>query len=102
MESLSFRWPCCTLSLDLVEFHRHIASHFTMPITILNPRPSAPRRPAVADVGSDSDSESDGGADIQGDVSMRAPKRRRASRDDEGLDILTPGSIITSNPQWMR
>ncbi|POR38649.1 Exosome complex component rrp4 [Tolypocladium paradoxum] len=37
---------------------------------------------------------------------MRAPKRRRASLDggdDEGAGgILTPGAVITSNPQWMR
>ncbi|CAM1500904.1 Fc.00g100660.m01.CDS01 [Cosmosporella sp. VM-42] len=53
-----------------------------MPITILNPQPIPPRRPAVAD--SDSDSDSEGGADIHSE------------------DILTPGTIITSNPQWMR
>ncbi|KAL3960849.1 hypothetical protein ACCO45_005966 [Purpureocillium lilacinum] len=88
-----------------------------MPITILQPRP-APSRPLGAsahaahggsDYDSDSDSDSDGGgADLQGDVPMRAPKRRRASLDDDDDDgadadeILTPGSVITSNPQWMR
>lgn len=76
-----------------------------MPITILQPRP-APQRPAAAAGAYSSDSDSDGGADVQGDVSMRAPKRRRASLDDEGDDdageILTPGAVITSNPQWMR
>ncbi|KAM5352351.1 hypothetical protein ACJ41O_005074 [Fusarium nematophilum] len=54
-----------------------------MPITILNPQAPAPRRPqAVAN--SDTDSDSEGGADVVGD------------------EILTPGSVITSNPQWMR
>ena len=86
-----------------------------MPITILQPRP-APSRPLGASAhaahgGSvyDSDSDSDGGgADLQGDVPMRALKRRRASLDDDDDDgadadeILTPGSVITSNPQWMR
>jgi len=57
-----------------------------MPITILSPQPAAQRPPAAADP--DSDSDSDGGADIQGD-----------SIADE---ILTPGTVITSNPQWMR
>ncbi|KAI5462521.1 hypothetical protein BGZ63DRAFT_423774 [Mariannaea sp. PMI_226] len=54
-----------------------------MPITILNPQPVAPRRRAL-DAGSDSDSDSNGGADVGGE------------------DILTPGTLITSNPQWMR
>ncbi|KAJ6440407.1 exoribonuclease [Purpureocillium lavendulum] len=87
-----------------------------MPITILQPQPapsrplgatsSAARRGARLD-DSDSDSDSDGGgADLQGDVPMRAPKRRRASfdddNDDDAAEILTPGTVITSNPQWMR
>ncbi|KAJ4265430.1 Exosome complex component rrp4 [Fusarium torreyae] len=56
-----------------------------MPITILRPQPPTPRRPqAAAAANSDSDSDSEGGADVVGD------------------DILTPGSVITSNPQWMR
>ncbi|UNI20690.1 Exosome complex component rrp4 [Purpureocillium takamizusanense] len=83
-----------------------------MPITILQPRP-APSRPLNVPTSathggleSESDSDSDGGgADLQGDVPMRAPKRRRASLEDDDADadeILTPGSVITSNPQWMR
>lgn len=74
-----------------------------MPITILNPRPAPQRRPLATDLASDSDSDSEGGADIQGDVPMRAPKRRRSSPDDNDADeILTPGSVITSDLQWMR
>lgn len=77
-----------------------------MPITILNPQP-APQRPhhaAASDSDSGSESDSSGGADVQGDVPMRAPKRRRAVQEDESLadEILTPGAVITSNPQWMR
>ncbi|KAF7543530.1 hypothetical protein G7046_g9983 [Stylonectria norvegica] len=53
-----------------------------MPITILNPQPAS-RQPLVT-ADSDSDSDSNGGADVHAD------------------HILTPGSVITSNPQWMR
>ena len=57
-----------------------------MPITILSPQPAAQRLPAAAVP--DSDSDSDGGADIQ--------------EDSIGDEILTPGTVITSSPQWMR
>ncbi|KYK60376.1 putative 3'-_5' exoribonuclease [Drechmeria coniospora] len=78
-----------------------------MPITINKPQTAAQRPRAAArtnDDGTDSDSDSDGGADLGGDVVMRAAKRRRASPDDDddAHEILTPGSIITSNAQWMR
>ncbi|ATY61945.1 exosome component 2 [Cordyceps militaris CM01] len=75
-----------------------------MPITILRPQPAAQQRPAAA-LDSDYDSsDSDGGVDVQGDVSMRAAKRQRTMADDdaEADEILTPGTLITSNPQWMR
>lgn len=55
-----------------------------MPITVLNPQAAAKRPAAAMSVDSDSDSDSGGGADIHGE------------------DILTPGTVITSNPQWMR
>ncbi|KAG5922773.1 hypothetical protein E4U42_005323, partial [Claviceps africana] len=76
-----------------------------MPITILRPRPASQRALASLVAASDasSDSDSDGGADLEGDVSMRAPKRRRGGADNDMADeILTPGTVITSNPQWMR
>ncbi|XWW96409.1 hypothetical protein V2A60_004383 [Cordyceps javanica] len=76
-----------------------------MPITILRPQPAAAQQRPTADVDSDYDSsDSDGGADVQGDVRMRVAKRQRTMVDDdvEADEILTPGSIITSNPQWMR
>ncbi|KFA74180.1 hypothetical protein S40288_06531 [Stachybotrys chartarum IBT 40288] len=80
-----------------------------MAITILNPQPAS-ARPAAASIhhasNSDSDSDSDsGGADLQGDIAMRPPKRRRGSlENDHILDtIYTPGAVvIDDDPQWMR
>uniref|UniRef100_A0A8H7TPR3 Exosome complex component N-terminal domain-containing protein n=1 Tax=Bionectria ochroleuca TaxID=29856 RepID=A0A8H7TPR3_BIOOC len=72
-----------------------------MPITILAPQP-APQRPLAGPAGLNSDSDSEMDSD-SGGVQIRSAKRRRASADeDEGDEILTPGTIITSNPQWMR
>lgn len=82
-----------------------------MPITILRPQ-AVGQRPSVGpgqglDTSDSSDSDS-GGVDVQGDVSMRAPKRQRMTTgggdDEDGAanQILTPGSVITSNSQWMR
>jgi exosome complex component RRP4 len=36
--------------------------------------------------------------DSEGDVDMEASKRRKASRQH----IVTPGEIVTNDPQWMR
>ncbi|KAK1504746.1 exosome complex exonuclease RRP4 [Colletotrichum tamarilloi] len=72
-----------------------------MPITILAPRgtPSHHKPYAAAGAGAaDSDSDSDGGADIEGDISMRPAKRSRG----DNYEIVTPGEIITDDPQWMR
>lgn len=74
-----------------------------MPITILSPQPAAQRVPTVNY--RDSDSESDaGGVDLQGDVLMNPSERHQSSmaHQDAMDEILTPGSLITSNPQWMR
>ena len=76
-----------------------------MPITIRNPQPLPSRSvgPTAAHASqSDSESDSEGGVDLQGDVPMRAPKRLRHTSKDDQDEILTPGSIITNNPQWMR
>jgi len=73
-----------------------------MPITILQPAPAAGYKPSDNDYASDSDSDSDsdGGVDVEGDVSMdRQPKRYRRSDYDS---IVTPGEVITEDPQWMR
>jgi len=68
-----------------------------MPITITAPKP--PPQPKRA--GDDSDSDSDiGGADLDGDLRMRPAKRAR--HDDEAYEIVTPGEVITDDPQWMR
>ncbi|KAH8887755.1 exosome complex exonuclease RRP4 [Thozetella sp. PMI_491] len=68
-----------------------------MPITIIAPKPFL-RVTEDDDIHSDSDL-SDGGADLDGDVSMRPAKRERTSGDYE---IVTPGELITDDPQWMR
>lgn len=70
-----------------------------MPITILQPVPLPIARPH-ADYASGSDSDSAGGADIEGDISMmRSSKRPRWAGDSS---IVTPGEVITEDPQWMR
>ncbi|KHN96969.1 uncharacterized protein MAM_05078 [Metarhizium album ARSEF 1941] len=65
-----------------------------MPIAILKPQAATPAA-AAADADSDSDPDSPGGVDIRNDVSVGGAKQRRAMDAD---DILTPGTIITSNP----
>jgi exosome complex component RRP4 len=80
-----------------------------MPIEIRKPQPAPSRsaRPSALlnpDDG-DSGSDSEGGVDLQGDVPMRAPKRLKQfdNDDDDGqVEILTPGTVITNNSQWMR
>jgi exosome complex component RRP4 len=62
-----------------------------MAITILAPIPAG-----VPYLAADSDSE-DGGVDLEGDLNMRPSKRARHQKD-----IVTPGEIVTDDPQWMR
>ncbi|KAL2876035.1 Exosome complex component rrp4 [Colletotrichum sp. CLE4] len=70
-----------------------------MPITILAPRGTPSHHKPYAAAGTaDSDSDSEGGADIEGDISMRPAKRSRG----DTYEIVTPGEIITDDPQWMR
>jgi exosome complex component RRP4 len=70
-----------------------------MPITIIAPKP-IPRYYTRDEGNEDSDSDSsDGGADLEGDIRMRPAKRAR--RDDR-YEIVTPGEVITDDPQWMR
>lgn len=68
-----------------------------MPITILQPS-LAPQPVYQSKYGSDSDSDSDGGVDVDGDIAMNRPSKR--ARTDES--IVTPGEVITEDPQWMR
>ena len=81
-----------------------------MPITILPPRPSRPINP-FSDPLSDSDSDSGsstggGGADLSGDIPMITTRPSKRARLDTSSDsesaIVTPGEVITDDPQWMR
>lgn len=67
-----------------------------MAITIIQPKPVPQYTRRTSSAGSDSDSD-DGGVDIEGDIKM-ATTRSAASHSD----IVTPGEVITNNPQWMR
>ena len=64
-----------------------------MAITILRPAPAA--IPARED--NSSDDSDDGGVGLQGDIDMPPAKRARHRQD-----IVTPGEIVTDDPQWMR
>ncbi|KAK7964944.1 exosome complex exonuclease RRP4 [Apiospora sp. TS-2023a] len=66
-----------------------------MPITILQPSLAPP--PKLRN--EDSDSDSEGGADLEGDIAMGRPAKRARTQDSS---IMTPGEIITDDPQWMR
>ena len=66
-----------------------------MAITILPPAP--PVQDFDSDISSDSDSE--GGVDLDGDLDMRPKKRARRAGP---ISIVTPGEVVTDDPQWMR
>lgn len=68
-----------------------------MPITILQPSRALP--PASAR-DSHADSDSEGGADLDGDISMEARPAKPKRAENEA--IVTPGEVITSSRQWMR
>ncbi|KAL2115445.1 hypothetical protein VTJ04DRAFT_9700 [Mycothermus thermophilus] len=83
-----------------------------MPITILTPKPPRPlhaRPDSPADDDSDSDSSSSSGGaalvDADGDLPMSHPSKRVRlgfSSSTDNANIVTPGELITSDPQWMR
>ncbi|KAK4191112.1 exosome complex component rrp4 [Podospora australis] len=79
-----------------------------MPITILPPKSSRPipsRRADPEDVPSDSDSDTSsqaGGADLDGDIPMITTANKSSPKYDSNTGIVTPGELITSDPQWMR
>ncbi|TVY13341.1 Exosome complex component rrp4 [Lachnellula arida] len=63
-----------------------------MAITILAPAPAG-----VPYLRENSPDPEDGGADLEGDHDMRPAKRARHKKD-----VVTPGEIVTDDPQWMR
>jgi exosome complex component RRP4 len=69
-----------------------------MPITILPPAPalSAERHVPYQPADDEEFYDSEGDVDMEGIA--RASKRRKASRQH----IVTPGEIVTNDPQWMR
>jgi exosome complex component RRP4 len=75
-----------------------------MPITIHAPAAFRPTHgpeagiPSATDSNSDSDSEM-GGADLP---TARPQKRTRLTSQQQASDIVTPGELITDDPQWMR
>ncbi|KAK2012631.1 exosome complex exonuclease RRP4 [Colletotrichum eremochloae] len=70
-----------------------------MPITILAPRGTpSQHKPTRFSAATDSGSDSEGGVDIEGDIPMRPAKRSRGDNNE----IVTPGEVITDDPQWMR
>ena len=84
-----------------------------MPITIITPKPTRPAHDPEEDVSDTSDSDSDtGGVHLEDDVPVttkaaaaggRPRKRARlAGGGSHRGDIVTPGELITDDPQWMR
>lgn len=67
-----------------------------MAITIIQPKPVPQYTRRTSSAGSDSDSD-DGGVDIEGDIRMATGRSSTGHND-----IVTPGEVITTNPQWMR
>jgi exosome complex component RRP4 len=68
-----------------------------MAITILTPAPATTAYYTHSD--SSSSDEDDGGVDLDGDIDMR-PKKR--ARHHGSSSIVTPGEMVTDDPQWMR
>lgn len=69
----------------------------TMPITILPPAPAAPMNYQHNTPDNEDDSfDSEGDVDME--ATTRASKRSRLSQKA----IVTPGEVITDDPQWMR
>ncbi|KXX75360.1 Exosome complex component rrp4 [Madurella mycetomatis] len=78
-----------------------------MAITIIAPKPSRPIHDPednVSDSSYDSDSSTGGGADLEGDIPMTTgpSKHARLTTASRNNEIVTPGELITSDPQWMR
>lgn len=66
-----------------------------MAITILPPAPAAPEY-------YDESSSDEGQHDREGDVDMVGEGRRSKRAKTLGDDMVTPGEVVTDDPQWMR
>lgn len=81
-----------------------------MAITIIAPKPSRPIHDPednASDSSYDSDSSTGGGVDLEGDVPMTTGPSKRArltttTTTSHNNQMVTPGELITSDPQWMR
>lgn len=71
-----------------------------MAITIIQPRPTPQFIHRDGGASSDSDSDTGGGVDLEGDISMTMG--RPSKRAKYGDDIVTPGEVITDDTQYMR
>ncbi|KAK0708386.1 hypothetical protein B0H67DRAFT_603381 [Lasiosphaeris hirsuta] len=72
-----------------------------MPITITAPKAVRPSYAAADNASDDSDSDAssdNGAADLEGDIPMASSRRK----EDKSYSIVTPGEVITDDPQWMR
>ena len=66
-----------------------------MTITILAPAPAAV---PYEDVKASEEESEDGGVGLGGDIDMPPAKRAWHSTKD----LVTPGEMVTDDPQWMR
>ncbi|KAK4172794.1 putative exosome complex exonuclease RRP4, partial [Triangularia setosa] len=76
-----------------------------MPITILPPKSSRPPQPPQdIDSGSDISSDDDGGAHLDFASLGLHPPSRKSDPNNNPLftNLVTPGTLITPDPQWMR
>ncbi|PHH50277.1 Exosome complex component rrp4 [Ceratocystis fimbriata CBS 114723] len=75
-----------------------------MAITIIKPRPAGgkPRPMPVRRI--DPDSDSDGGVDLEGDISMndQTSEYDESSVAEDDDHVVTPGYVITDDTQYMR
>ncbi|RKF61616.1 Exosome complex component rrp4 [Erysiphe neolycopersici] len=73
-----------------------------MAITIHAPTPAllvAPKNTNSLPIDSDESDDDDGGVQIYGNLDVKKP-RTQAGKGEP--DLVTPGEIITNDPQWMR
>ncbi|KAM7221311.1 exosome complex component rrp4 [Rhypophila decipiens] len=80
-----------------------------MPITIIAPKPARhhfhdSHQTADSDDGSDTSSQQGASLDQEGDIQMLISQssRPKHSHSSQNYNIVTPGEVITSDPQWMR